>query len=123
MNIKDAFKVNYADSLKSELKSIDVPELSVGDDKFKIYYRPDSISGEHFNELMMLFEKHEETALMFTAVNRLGLRKDGTRLFRDIELKSMMKGDYAPLILVRVGGVIVENVFTGIKTSDDAKKP
>jgi len=122
MNIKDAFKANYADSLKSELKSIDVPELSIGEEKFTVYYQT-SICGKHFAELMMLFEKGDNALLMFTALNRLGLKKDGTRMFRDIELKVMMDGDYAPSVVVRVGSVMVNEVFGSIETIDDAKKP
>ena len=122
MNIKDAFKANYVESLSTELKSVDVPELSVGDDKFKVYYQT-SINGEHFAELMMLFEKGDQARLMFTAFNRLGLKKDGSRMFKDLELNSMLKGGYAPSIVIRVGSEIINEVFGSIETIDDAKKP
>lgn len=118
MDIKQAFEKHYSQRISGELLSIDVPEIGAD---YKIYYKS-ALNGEQLGELMSLYNAGDQGRLFYTVFNKLSLDKNGNRLFKDMELKYQMRSGYAPELIFRISGEIVEKLFANIGDVGEAKK-
>lgn len=103
MSIMENIKAHYS-GIRSELRTIDVPEWGDGAESLVIYYRPMNLQ-----EQDMIFKYVQDKSLKSLAQTLIvrALNKDGAKLFRPADMMELMKhadADVIERICIEMGG-------------------